>query len=150
MCNVATQALNAYFFKQQDPIDDTDQLLRDAHLHQSLQVYVPENWKQSFPTFPDCEFVNAVQLFLQTDFFFHYSFNNLFIQPSYGNTVTSLSILVFLHHIVLNNCMLSNVYTLNLKWLVYISSDKKHVVDIFIKVLSPHKLFLSLSYKEKI
>lgn len=57
---------------------------------------------------------------------------HLFIQPSYGNTFTDLSLLAFLHYIVLNTCTFSSVYTLNLKWLVYINSNKKHEIKTLV------------------
>lgn len=73
---------------------------------------------------------------------------SLFIQHSYENILTSLSILAFLHHITLHNCVFSNVYTLNLKYLVYISSDKKHEVKIPIAQWLTYllKCFLHISY----
>lgn len=58
------------------------------------------------------------------------------MQHSYENIVMKiyenkcLSILAFLHYITLNNCVVINVYTLNLKWLVHISRDKEHEINI--------------------
>lgn len=73
---------------------------------------------------------------------------SLFIQHSYENILTSLGILAFLHHITLSNCVFSNVYTLNLQQLVYISSDKEHEVKILVAQWLTYLLqcFLHLSY----
>lgn len=71
MCYAATQALNAYFFKQMDPINNTDQLLRDASVPVKLGLFwgffvcllaffFSETWKQSFLSLQDHEFVNAL------------------------------------------------------------------------------------------
>lgn len=145
MCYAATQALNAYFLKQLDLINNMDQLLGDASVPVKLGWvwgfvvffcflgFFSRNLGTIFSFFSRPWVCECIVTFSRHGSIFMIS---LFMQHSYENIVMKiyenkcLSILAFLHYITLNNCVVINVYTLNLKWLVHISRDKEHEINI--------------------